>query len=79
MLLELLWSMRMLERDGADDGIRRYRCTATTLQYFCRNAVTFCGDAWLSRLHALRLPHLDGGPGRPAIPLACVQMLIERA
>ncbi|PJJ20498.1 methyltransferase family protein [Janthinobacterium sp. 67] len=53
MLLELLWSMQMLERDGTDDGMRRYRCTATTLQYFCRNSVAFCGDAWLSRLHAL--------------------------
>ncbi len=54
LLLELLWSMQVLERDGADTEALRYRCTATTLQYFCRDAVAFCGDAWLYRLHALR-------------------------
>ena len=54
LLLELLWSMQVLERDGADDEAQRYRCTAATLQYFCRDSVAFCGDAWLYRLHALR-------------------------
>ena len=56
LLLELLWSMQILERDGAaaDADTQRYRCTATTLQYFCRDSVAFCGDAWLYRLHALR-------------------------
>ena len=56
LLLELLWSMQVLERDGADADAdtQRYRCTAATLQYFCRNSVAFCGDAWLYRLHALR-------------------------
>ncbi|OEZ83878.1 multifunctional cyclase-dehydratase-3-O-methyl transferase TcmN [Janthinobacterium sp. HH104] len=54
LLLELLWSMQLLERDGADADAQRYRCTAATLQYFCRNSVAFCGDAWLYRLHALR-------------------------
>ncbi|PHV41082.1 methyltransferase domain-containing protein [Janthinobacterium sp. BJB304] len=54
LLLELLWSMQVLERDGADTEALRYRCTATTLQYFCRDSVAFCGDAWLYRLHALR-------------------------
>ena len=51
MLLKLLWSMQMLERDGVD--AERYRCTAASLQYFCRNSVAFCGDAWLARLHGL--------------------------
>ena len=50
LLLELLWSMRLLENNGADG----YRCTATALQYFCRSSPAFCGDAWLYRLHALR-------------------------
>ena len=54
LLLELLWSMQVLERDGDDDEAQRYRCTAATLQYFCRHSVAFCGDAWLYRLHALR-------------------------
>ena len=56
LLLELLWSMQVLERDVADSdaGTQRYRCTASTLQYFCRASVAFCGDAWLYRLHALR-------------------------
>lgn len=58
LLLELLWSMQVLERDGADTetdaSAQRYRCTAATLQYFCRDSVAFCGDAWLYRLHALR-------------------------
>ena len=54
LLLELLWSMQVLERDGADAEAQRYRCTAATLQYFCRDSVAFCGDAWLYRLHALR-------------------------
>ena len=62
LLLELLWSMQVLERDvakmdidaDADAGAQRYRCTASTLQYFCRDSVAYCGDAWLYRLHALR-------------------------
>ncbi|MDO8041492.1 class I SAM-dependent methyltransferase [Janthinobacterium sp. SUN137] len=54
LLLELLWSMQVLERDAADADAQRYRCTAATLQYFCRDSVAFCGDAWLYRLHALR-------------------------
>jgi hypothetical protein len=54
LLLELLWSMQVLERDGADADAdaQRYRCTAATRQYFCRQSVSFCGDAWLYRLHA---------------------------
>ena len=58
LLLELLWSMQVLERDAADAAAQadaqRYRCAATTLQYFCRDSDAFCGDAWLYRLHALR-------------------------
>ncbi|MBE3026727.1 SAM-dependent methyltransferase [Janthinobacterium sp. BJB1] len=54
LLLELLWSMQVLERDAADADAQRYRCTAATVQYFCRDSVAFCGDAWLYRLHALR-------------------------
>lgn len=58
LLLELLWSMQVLQRDGADAGAdasdQRYRCAAATVQYFCRDSVAFCGDAWLYRLHALR-------------------------
>lgn len=72
LLLELLWSMQVLERDVADDAGQRYRCTASTLQYFCRDSAAFCGDAWLYRLHALRhfAPQLstlvrDGGKAAP--------------
>lgn len=54
LLLELLWSMQVLERDAADDEAQRYRCAAATLRYFCRDSLAFCGDAWLYRLHALR-------------------------
>ena len=57
LLLELLWSMHVLERDeapGLGDSEASYRCTATSLHYFCRASVAFCGDAWLYRLHALR-------------------------
>lgn len=58
LLLELLWSMQVLERDlaeaDADAQTQRYRCAASTLQYFCRDSDAFCGDAWLYRLHALR-------------------------
>lgn len=53
LLLELLWSMHLLERNGAG-SVDSYRCTATALQYFCRSSSAFCGDAWLYRLHALR-------------------------
>lgn len=73
LLLELLWSMQVLERDVADDAGQRYRCTATTVQYFCRDSAAFCGDAWLYRLHALRhfatqLSTLvrDGGKAAPS-------------
>ena len=55
LLLELLWSMQVLERDGADADAQHYRCTAATRQYFCRHSVAFCGDAWLYRLHAQAL------------------------
>ncbi|APA71720.1 class I SAM-dependent methyltransferase [Janthinobacterium sp. 1_2014MBL_MicDiv] len=57
LLLELLWSMQVLERGvapSAGDTAASYRCAATTLQYFCRSSAAFCGDAWLYRLHALR-------------------------
>lgn len=55
LLLELLWSMQLLERDEAAGlAAPRYRCSATALQYFCRQSAGFCGDAWLYRLHALR-------------------------
>lgn len=62
LLLELLWSMQLLERDvagtgtgaGTDADAQRYRCAAAALHYFCRDADAFCGDAWLYRLHALR-------------------------
>lgn len=55
LLLELLWSMQLLERDLAQAGSTpRYRCSASTLQYFCRASAAFCGDAWLYRLHAMR-------------------------
>lgn len=76
LLLELLWSMQVLERGvapGAGDSAASYRCTATTLQYFCRQSAAFCGDAWLYRLHALRhfatqLSTLvrDGGKAAPS-------------
>ncbi|WP_219117812.1 methyltransferase domain-containing protein [Janthinobacterium sp. UMAB-56] len=72
LLLELLWSMEVLERNEVDDETQRYRCTAATLQYFCRDSMAFCGDAWLYRLHALRhfatqLPSIvrDGGKAAP--------------
>ena len=71
LLLELLWSMRLLDRHGSDDDSHTYRCSATALQYFCRSSSAFCGDAWLYRLHALRhfgtqLSTLVRDGGKPA-------------
>ena len=54
LLLELLWSMRLLDRTEAGDAVSAWRCSATALHYFCRSSSSFCGDAWLYRLHALR-------------------------
>ena len=57
LLLELLWSMQLLDRNVADeagDKPASYRCAATAHRYFCRSSAAFCGDAWLYRLHALR-------------------------
>jgi len=54
LLLELLCSMQLLERDLEQEASPRYRCSATTLQYYCRASPAFCGDAWLDRLHAMR-------------------------
>lgn len=55
LLLELLWSMQLLERDLAQtEEAPRYRCSAASAEYFCRASTAFCGDAWLYRLHAMR-------------------------
>lgn len=54
LLLELLCSMGLLEHDLSQEASPRYRCSATTLRYYCRSSPAFCGDAWLYRLHAMR-------------------------
>ncbi|WP_369959182.1 methyltransferase [Pseudomonas benzenivorans] len=55
-LLELLWSMRLLERQGADaaPGQWRYGTGAVAGQYLSRESHRYCGDAWLFRTQALR-------------------------
>lgn len=76
-LLELLWSMRLLERDTLDVMSTparhyRYRNAAVTRQFFERAAPAWCGDAWLYRLRSLREfgrgleQQLSGKPNAPA-------------
>ncbi|WP_409307307.1 class I SAM-dependent methyltransferase [Pectobacterium sp. B1J-3] len=48
-LLELLWSMQLLQRDNAG-----YVTTATCLSVLCRDGEHFLGDAWRYRLSSLR-------------------------
>ncbi|MBS7690105.1 methyltransferase domain-containing protein [Pseudomonas lalucatii] len=55
-LLELLWSMRLLERRGVDATPCqwRYGTGAVAGQYLSRVSPDYCGDAWLFRTQALR-------------------------
>ncbi|PAU66123.1 O-methyltransferase [Pseudomonas sp. PIC25] len=55
-LLEMLWSMRLLERQGADaaPGDWRYRAAPVARRYLDQDSEHYCGDAWSFRLQALR-------------------------
>lgn len=57
-LLELLWSMELLERAEATLP-PRYRRSATAAVYLSRDAATYCGEAWSYRLRSLR--HFGAG------------------
>ena len=81
-LLELLWSMGVLERQGhgrhdgdADaDGI--YRLDAGARAYLTQGAELSCAKAWLFRLRSMRGfvdslgEHVRHGPGVPKPPLS---------
>lgn len=55
-LLELLWSMQLLERqDGRDaHGQWSYRVSDIASQYLNSDSTDYCGDAWRFRLRSLR-------------------------
>lgn len=55
-LLELLWSMQLLERQHSLDasGQWRYHASNIAMQYLNSDSVSYCGDAWRFRLRSLR-------------------------
>ncbi|WP_050461043.1 class I SAM-dependent methyltransferase [Herbaspirillum autotrophicum] len=53
LLLELLWSMGVLERSTGDSATS-YRLTPALAPYLVSNGGQYCGDAWRYRLQALR-------------------------
>ena len=55
LLLELLWSMGVLERSVSDDADgTSYRLAPALAPYLHAGAERYCGDAWRYRLQALR-------------------------
>lgn len=79
-LLELLWSMGVLEHQGHGrhngdaDGI--YRLDAGARAYLTQGAELSCAKAWLFRLRSMRGfvdslgEHVRHGPGVPKLPLS---------
>ena len=55
-LLDMLWSMRLLERQKADEAESdwHYRASSLAARYLDQDSPQHCGDAWSLRLHALR-------------------------
>ncbi|ALM52370.1 class I SAM-dependent methyltransferase [Halomonas huangheensis] len=55
-LLELLWSMQLLERQDCRDATGQWRYYASNIaaQYLNPDSVSYCGDAWRFRLRSLR-------------------------
>lgn len=56
-VLELLWSMDLLERIQAHVGAAstpRYRASSGATRYFVKHSPDYCGDAWTFRLRSLR-------------------------
>lgn len=81
-LLELLWSMGVLERqghgrhDGDADADGTYRLDAGACAYLTQGAELSCAKAWLFRLRSMRGfvdslgEHVRHGPGVPKPPLS---------
>jgi predicted O-methyltransferase YrrM len=57
-LLELLWSMGLLQRQGEAGTGYHYRAAAVASRYLADESSDYCGDAWVFRLRALR--HFGG-------------------
>lgn len=79
-VLELLWSMDLVERMQIRDGAAsapRYRASGHAKRYFVKRSPDYCGDAWAFRLRSLRefgaqLPEhlqLRTEPGEPPPPV----------
>jgi SAM-dependent methyltransferase len=75
-LLELLWSMGVLERDGHGDDTSTYRLAAGVHTYLTHGSELSCANAWLFRLRSMRGfvdslgEHVRHGPGGPKPPLS---------
>lgn len=78
-LLELLWSMGVLERQGHGcdaSADRIYRLEAGARDYLTQGAELSCANAWLFRLRSMRGfvdslgEHVRHGPGVPKLPLS---------
>lgn len=68
-LLDLLWSLDVLDRTEADGGgVHRYRVSEGARRFLLADGAAFCGDALLFRLRSLRAAggrlrgQLQGGP-----------------
>lgn len=60
-LLELLWSMRLLERQVDTTGRWRYCSADVATHFFDSDSARYCGDAWRFRRQSLR--HFGGELG----------------
>lgn len=53
-LLELLWSMGLLQRQDEGGAGYHYRAAPLASRYLCADSPDYCGDAWVFRLRGLR-------------------------
>ncbi|MBB4865625.1 SAM-dependent methyltransferase [Pseudomonas nitritireducens] len=68
-LLDCLWSLGLLERDG-----ERYSASEVARRHFVPSSTRYCGEAWLLRLQALRrVGAALGSPGPFAPPAEAVR------
>lgn len=70
-LLELLWSLGLLQRQRTEQAPDRYALAPVARECLVRTAPGFCGDAWRYRLTSLRSlagrlrAHVEQGPQLP--------------
>lgn len=70
-LLELLWSLGLLQRQCTETAPDRYALASVAREYLVRAAPGFCGDAWRYRMTSLRglagrlRAHVEQGPRLP--------------